>query len=204
MTDDAMKDLVTKHDRVIEQLVASNSQIVNSVEHLVEAQKESNVRQEATNSRLEEISKFLAKQAVFGNKLDNLDRELGDSFKRVHHRVDELESTQKSEKGCNSVRLLTKDVETLQRDSIHTTGQVEENRLMVENLIKVQSSYISGATLKWVVGAALMYIVSFGVYTVKTFSAIEKLEAKREVKLARDLEDTKWLMKIHREERRSK
>jgi len=190
MTDDVMRDLVTKHDTVI-------TSLVSSVEHLVNSQTE-------TNKRLEEISKFLAKQVVFSTKLENLDKELGDSFKRVHNRVDEIDTLQKSDQGCNSVRLLRKDIEVVQRDNIRLVGNIEDHRRMLEHFTTVEASHISGSTLRWVIGFIILYSVSFGGYVVESFNKLDRLEAKVMVQLERDMVDTKWLMKIHREEQRNK
>lgn len=181
-----MRDLVTKHDTVI-------TSLVHSVEHLVSSQTE-------TNKRLEEISKFLAKQAVFSTKLEGMDREIADSFKRVHSRIDELDSTQKSDNGCNSVKLLTKDVESLQRENIRLIGIAEDHRIMLESLIKSEASHIPSSTIRWIAGFIILYSITFGVYVVQSFNKLEKLESSTIVKLDRDMKDTEWLMKVHREE----
>jgi len=187
MTDDAMKDLVSRHDSTI-------TSLVSSVEHLVSSQAE-------TNKRLEEISKFLAKQQVFGTKFDLLNNELTDSFKRVHKRIDKLDETQSSESGCNSVKLLHKDVLSIAKDVTRLIGTTEEHRIRIET---AEKHIIPRSVMTWISGIVIMYTVTFGVYVVKSFNTLEKIEARQEGTLTRDLEDTKWLMKIHREERRSK
>jgi len=207
MTDEAMRELVTKHDTVIEQLVVSNSQIVTSVEHLVEAQKESNERQLATNSRLEEISKFLAKQAVFSTKLETMDREVRESFKRrdeakaesdrrIHARIDEVATTQKSDNGCNSVRLLTKDVEALTREVAKLVNDEVEQRTRVEKLEAARAADVSPTTVKWVVGLIIAYSVMFGTYVVQAINAINNVNTEIASTLSRDIKDTGKLMDV--------
>jgi len=177
MTDDIMRDLVAKHDGVITSLVAS-------VEHLVTSQTE-------TNKRLEEISRFLAKQVVFGNKLEEMDRNLNESFKRVHCRIDEIDSIQKSDKGCNSVRLLTKDVESITKDTTRLLGNVEEHRMNIESIDK---KVIPRVVLMWVVGIGISYSVMFGTYTVQTFNKIDKTNATLTTMIKRDVKDISKLM----------
>jgi len=177
MTDDVMKELVTKHDLTI-------SHLVSSVEHLVQSQT-------VTNERLEEISKFLAKQVVFGSRLDDMDRNVSESFKRVHDRIDEIDTIQKSVKGCNSLRLLTKDVETITKDVTRLVGNNEEHRLRIE---QIDNRAIPKVVLMWIIGIAITYTVMFGTYTVQTFNKIDKVNTKLMTLIERDVEDVRKLM----------
>jgi len=207
MTDDVMKELVTKHDTVIEQLVTSNAHIVTSVEHLVATNKETNKNQLATNNRLEEISKYLAKQAVFNNKLETMDKEVQESFnrrdiaklesdRRIHERIDEVTTVQKSEKGCNSVRLLTKDVESLTREMTRLVGKEEEHRLKVEHLEAQRAADVSPTTAKWAVGLIVAYSIMFGTYVVQSINGLNNTNTKVLSMLNRDMKDTDKLMKL--------
>jgi len=207
MTDDAMKELVTKHDKVIEELVTSNAQIVTSVEHLVETQKEANERQMATNNRLEEISKYLAKQAVFNTKLDMMDKEIRESFqrrdemrvekdKRIHARIGEIESLQKSESGCSSVRLLTKDVEALSSVVSAMVITSKEGITRIEKLESSRAADIAPVTIKWVVGIIVAYSVMFGTYVVQSINGLNTTNTKIASMLARDIKDTDKLMRL--------
>jgi len=207
MTDEVMKDLVSKHDKVIEELVISNTGIVTSVEHLVETQKESNERQLATNNRLEEISKYLAKQAVFSTKLEAMDREIKESFqrrdevrlekdKRIHARIDEVELLQKSENGCNSVRLLTKDTEAITRDVLRLVGTIKEHRLGIEFLEKKSASDIKPSTIRWAIGILVGYSILFGTYIVQSIGGLNSANVEIASMLHRDMEDTSKLMKL--------
>jgi len=206
MTDEAMKDLVSKHDKVIEDLVTSNAKIVASVELLVEAQKESNERQMATNSRLEEISKYLAKQAVFSTKLETMGKEVREGFKRrddvilentrrIHARIDEIENIQKSGDGCNSVRLLTKDVETLNREFVRMSGTETEQRARIEKIETGKAADVSPTTIKWAVGLIIAYSIMFGTYVVQSINTLDRSNTKIISMLTRDMKDTDKLMK---------
>ena len=175
MTDDVMKDLVTKHDATITQLVAS-------VEHLVSSQAE-------TNTQLKDISKYLAKQAVFSTRFDSMDKEFTGSFKRVHRRIDEIDDIQKNESGCNSVRLLTKDIESLTKDTIRLVGLSEDHRMSIEALQKVQSNYPSSGAIRWGVGIVILYAVTFGTYVVQSLNTLANTEVKITALVERDIID---------------
>jgi len=191
MTDDVMKELVTKHDATI-------SHLVSSVEHLVASQT-------VTNERLEEISKFLAKQVVFSTKLETMDKEISDSFKRrdeakvesdrrIHARINEVINTQKSESGCGSVRMLTKDVESIARDVMRLIGNSEEHRINIETLDKKMSSYPSKGAILSVVIVIAGYMVIFGTYVTQTLNGLDKTNAKLTTLIERDIKDVAWLM----------
>jgi predicted nuclease with TOPRIM domain len=181
MTDDIMRDLVTKHDAVI-------TNLVSSVEHLVNSQTE-------TNKRLEEITKFLTKQVVFSSKLESMDKELVDSFKRVHKRIDDLAEIQASSTGCGSVRLLTKDIERISSDIdklVTVITDHETSRIKLESYV---NSFVSPTALKWVGAFIVGYTVTFGTYVVQSFNTITEVNSRLSVKLDRDMADVDMLMK---------
>lgn len=171
MTDETLRDLVTKHDSTINSLVVS-------VEHLVTAQAKTNEQQVETNKRLQEISKYLAKQAVFDSQLATMDRELTESFKRVHQRIDVMEAVQNSDTGCNSVKLLNKDVQSIARDVIRLIGTVEDEKLKVDAVDKAVKTYPSAGTIKWLIGGILVYLVSFGTYVVQSIQALNETDIR--------------------------
>ena len=159
MTDDTMRDLVTKHDLTI-------TQLVTSVEHLVASQTE-------TNKRLEEISKFLAKQVVFSTKLDNMDRELTESFRRVHARIDEMDKIQKSDFGCSSVKLISKDIETMIKSINKLAEHADIQDTKIEAIETYNSGRISSNTIKWGIGLFLPFFIMLSVYYVTSINDIK-------------------------------
>jgi len=187
MTDEIMRELVTKHDAVI-------GNLVTSVEHLVSSQTE-------TNKRLEEISKFLAKQAVFSNKLEMMDKDLIESFKRVHSRIDEIDAIQKSESGCNSMKLLNKDLDSVAKDTTRLIGIVEEHRIEIENISKVQATYPSTNAIRWGIGLLLVYTITFGTYVVQSLNSLTTTDARITTLLERNIVDTGKLMEGRDEQR---
>ena len=177
-----LKDIVLEHKAIIPQLVAS-------VEHLVETQTE-------TNKRLEEISKYLAKQAVFSSKFEDLERNLTESFKRVWGSIESLEDTQKSEKGCNSVRLLTKDTEALAKDTIQLLEVTKAQKDEVSNLKDVVNKYPSSATIRWGIAFVAVWLIGFGTYVVNSINTIANTSSAMSVMLNRDIKDIDVIMHI--------
>ena len=182
-----MKDLLMQHDSAIVQLT-------KSIDHLVQAQSTMSDELKETNKRLEEIMRFLAKQQVFQNKIDTMDRELIESFKRVHKRIDAIEQTQVSDAGCNSVKLLNRDVLALTKEVNRLVGIVEEHRLNIEKIDRVQAGAISPSSIKWFVGLLMPVLIAFGSYVVVTFAKIERTNTELGTLLKRDIKDTARLM----------
>ena len=193
MTDDVMKELVTKHDSVI-------SQLIISVEHSVASQTE-------TNKKLEEISATLSQLLMLTQRIDIMEREIAESFrrrdqekrdsdKRIHARIDEVETLQKSERGCQSVMLLTKDVEANTKEVTRLLGDNEEHRIMIENVEKKIERYPSNKVLISVATVVFGYMVIFGTYVVQTLNKFDTTTAKIGVMLENDIDDIKEVKSI--------
>lgn len=188
MTDDTMKDLVTKHDATI-------TQLVTSVEHLVSSQTE-------TNKRLEDVTTLLSQQLILRQKVEVMEKEIDESFKRrdrekrdsdkrLHARIDEVEEKQKSEKGCQSVMLLTKDVEENTREITRLTGNNEEYRIKIENQDKKIEAYPSSKVIISVSTVVFGYMIIFGTYVVQSLNKFDTTVARMTVMLQNDFDDIK-------------
>ena len=200
MTDNELKELVNKHDAVIGQLVTSNSQIVASIDNLVIAQR-------ASNDRLSEISILLGKQDILSIKLDTMDKDIQESFnrrdvivvdsvKRLHSRIDELERIQKSDSGCSSVKLMSKDIDSNSRDIIKLTGDHEEHRIRVKHLEEHRAADISPITIKWITGMIVAYSITFGTFIVQRLDNTSTEITKISSMLERDMKDTDKIMSL--------
>ena len=171
MTDEALRDLVVKHETSISSLLLVSERLSEDIKNLVSSQHD-------TSKRLEEIAKYLAKQAVFSSKIEDMDKNIAEGFKRrddalyaglkrVHLRLDDIDKVQKSEAGCNSVRLLTKDVE-------HLTKEMETLVLTVSNVATTQSKILSPTALRWILGIVFVASMGFGSYVVRSLGAISQ------------------------------
>ena len=175
MTDDAIKDLVLKHDSEISLLANSIENQSKSIESLVNSNTE-------TNKQLKEISNHLAEQALFDNKLEAMDKELEESFKRVHKRIDDIENIQESTIGCKSVQLLNKDTQSLSKDTIRLVGTLEDAKNELHIAGKRIDELPSPKVLQWIIGLVIVYLVSFGSYVVSSLHT-------NEVKITKITED---------------
>ena len=187
MTEEALRELVLQHDTSIQKFA-------QSIEHLAKAQSTTSQEIKELSKRLEEIMTYLAKQQVFSTKLDAMDRDLVESFKRVHHRIDVIEKTQASDSGCNSVKLLNRDVMALTKEVNRLVGIVEEHRLNIESLDKANAKSVSPNYIRWAGGLLITFLVAFGTYVVQTFNKLEQTDAKISVLLERDIKDVAKLM----------
>lgn len=153
MTESEIKELLLKHDRSIEMLATS-------IEHLVKSQEQTSNDLKETNKRLEEISKLLSKQVVFSEKLNVVEKDARECCKRAHKRIDEIEETQRSDQGCSSVKLVNRDVVALTKEVTRLIGTVEEHRIKIDQVDKLQTKSISPKTLMWAAGLTVFQYIS--------------------------------------------
>ena len=185
------------HESLTTQVLQHDAAIVSltqSIEHLAKAQSRMSEEIKETNKRLEELMRYLTKQQVFTNRLEALDKELEESFKRVHRRIDEVVLTQRSDNGCSSVKLLHKDVEAIAKETKRLVTIIEKHEEKIEeHNAKLQKS-LSPALLRWAGGIIIAYGVTFGVYVFQTLADLQRTNAKITTMLERDMKDTAKLM----------
>ena len=185
------------HESLTSQVLQHDAAIISltqSIEHLAKAQARMSEEIKETNKRLEELMRYLTKQQVFTNRLEALDKELEESFKRVHRRIDEVVHTQRSDNGCASVKLLHKDVEAIAKETKRLVTIIEKHEKKIEeHNAKLQKS-ISPALLRWAGGIVIVYGVTFGVYVFQTLADLQRTNAKITTMLERDMKDTAKLM----------
>lgn len=189
---DDLRETVYRHDKDIDRLVVS-------VDNLVSTQGE-------TNKRLHEISLHLANSAIFSSKLEQMEREITESFKhrdkeqsetfkRMFEKMESIEHIQRSDTGCQSVKLLAKDVNSMSKEHLLVMGTMEEHRIKLEHIDHKFSDTISPVALKWVGGFVIMYSVTFGSYVVNSINKLSSTNVKIVQMLNRDIKDTAKLMK---------
>ena len=133
-----------------------------------------------TQRQLVEYLKNDNKYISLQQKLDTMDRELVESFKRVHDRVDNIDHIQSNDNGCTSVKFLKKDLIITQSSVSSLKDSVKSCQKSVSDLKIQESGVLSSNSLRWAIGMILVYLVSFGTYVVKnitkTNTDIAKLE----------------------------
>ena len=190
---DDLRETVHRHDKDIDRLVIS-------VDNLVHTQGE-------TNKRLEDISNHLVNSAIASNKLEQMEREITDSFKhrdnensktfkQLEEKLEAVEHTQRTDSGCQSVKLLTKDVNSMSKEHLLVMGTLEEHRIKLEHIDHHFTTMISPLTMKWVAGFIIMYSITFGSYVVNSINKLNNTNVKVTQMLTRDIKDTAKLMKL--------
>ena len=190
---DDLRETVHRHDKDIDRLVVS-------VDNLVSTQGE-------TNKRLHEISLHLANSAISSSKLEQMEREITESFKhrdkeqsetfkRFGEKLESIEHIQRSDSGCQSVKLLTKDVNSMSKEHLLVMGTIEKHRIKLERIDHHFTTMISPLTMKWVGGFVIMYSVTFGSYVVNSINKLNSSGVKVAQMLNRDIKDTARLTKL--------
>ena len=216
---DDLTGAVNRHDKDIDRIIGSIdsltytqsqhdkdiSKLVISVGNLVDTQKES-------NKRLEVITEHLANSAIASSKLEQMEREITDSFRQrdrernetnkvFGEKIEAIEHIQRSDAGCQSVKLLAKDVSSMNREHILVMSTLKEHKDKLSNMDKHFTNMVSPATIKWIGGFIIMYSIAFGSYVVSSFSAMDKITVRMEQSLQRDIKDTARLTKLIYEKR---
>ena len=154
-------DKLIEHDNIIKKLVFSVEQLVST--------------QADTNIELKKIATFLAKQAVFSTKLEDLESNLSESSSRLNKRISNIEETQSSVFGCSSVKLVNKDITRLTEDIDKLVVAVGSINTKVESVTHKQAEALSSSTIRWILVFVITYIVGFGVYVSNSINTTNNL-----------------------------
>ena len=157
MMDKDLKEIVLQHDNDIKI-------ITKSIEKVTQ--------------KLEKIAEEIAKQTAVKTKIESMEKEIVDSFRRVHNRIDELYKTQNGDIGCSSVKILRNDIDHMTKEMTRLIGITEEHRLNIDNLNKNFATLIKPATIKWAITLGLGYAISFGAYVVVALGHLNETNAK--------------------------
>jgi len=163
VTDENFKDMVIAHDKDI-------STLATSIETLA-----SNVG--ATNNRLSEVIDIMNQQSVLVERMNNMDHNVTESFKRAWGRLEKLEVMAETN-GCNIARGLDKE-----KDVFTEKIKVINNRL--HDVEINTSTFWSGAAPKWILGLLVSYSITFGTYVV---TSLHKTETVLATYIAKDTE----------------
>jgi len=98
--DDDLKKLVLQNDAILRT-------VVTTMEHLAGAN-------DMTNTKLDKVVDALNSQNILIEKFNNLERELQESFMRVHKKIEAIEHVQATD-GCTPLKLGNKDVKSLEK-----------------------------------------------------------------------------------------
>ena len=142
MSDEDYKDLIITHDKQIDK-------IDNHLDNLAKSVGDLSTSISASNRKMEDFTTMLSQQNVIMEKFANMDKELTDSFKRVHQRIDNIEKMQGGD-GCRAISKLT------------TASSIDSEKLAVANnrISDIEDS------LKWITRLIIGGLVSGAVGTL--------------------------------------
>ena len=169
MTDKTLEDLVTKHDGSINKLLQNIEQLTNAQYGIAEQLKQLYTRVDGTLG-------FLTEQKIILSKIENIEHNIEDSIKRVHKRIDAVENVHSNGIGCESVKLLSKDVISLTKDINRVAKMIESHADSIDFLNRESAGRLSPAVARVAVGFVITYMVSFGAYVVNSINNLWKQE----------------------------
>lgn len=152
MTNEAIRDMVISHDKHIDSLS-------ESIRSLIATQKEG-------NAKIDRLVEEISKQNVLIERVNNMDRELTESFKRVHTRLDKIEDTKDGD-GCNALKIQKTVLTDVHNE---TVGLSTRMKSVEDNLPKK----VSWSIVQWIVAIMVGYSISFGTYIVTSIQDLEK------------------------------
>ena len=144
MTDENYKDMVIEHDKHLDVLSGSISNLSTSME--------------SSNQKLDTVIDALTHQNVIIERMNNMDVNISESFNRAWKRLDKLEDIDKND-GCEAAKLLKKDTEAIV-DKVRFSSK----RITALETVNGLTDSISAGTVKWVAGLLLFYSIIFGTY----------------------------------------
>jgi chaperonin cofactor prefoldin len=167
MTDDILRDMVITHDKKLDKVDMHLESLAVSVDTLA-----NNIQ--ASSRKMEDFTTMLSQQNLLMEKFANMDKELGDSFKRVHDRVDKIENIQ-DDKGCVALLNHHGHVELLAEKIIVANKRIDKLEQRKTCPIEAHLNSLKGTTervenledsLKWITRLTIGGLVSGAIGTM--------------------------------------
>jgi len=117
-----------------------------------------------TNNKLDKVVEALGMQSVIIERLNNMDNNIADSFKRRDERLNKLEDMQVI--GCSPLKVSEENVKSLGR-SVDTLRIAIEKGLgrsdaRVDSIETKIGTFISGAVVRWAIGITVTVMLVLG------------------------------------------
>lgn len=152
--------MVISHDKDIETLAGS-------IEHLA-----LNVGE--TNHKLDNVIDVITQQNVLVERINNLDTNVAESFKRAWKRLESLETTAATG-GCSIAKTATA-ANNLLDEKLKVVGKrISENTDNVKVLNGKVDNTITSTVVRWVMGLLVFYSIAFGTYVVSSIHETDTL-----------------------------
>lgn len=164
--------MVISHDKDIETLAGS-------IEHLA-----LNVGE--TNHKLDNVIDVITQQNVLVERINNLDTNVAESFKRAWKRLESLETTAATG-GCSIAKTATATNDLLDERLKVVSKSISDNTENVKVLNTKVENTVPSTVVRWVMGLLVFYSVAFGTYIV---SSIHETDTIVSTYIAKDAQNS--------------
>ena len=154
----SIRDMVISHDKVLDSLSESIRTLATTASN--------------TNVKLDKVVDKLSEQNVLIERMNNMDKDLNESFNRVYGRLDKIESAKDGD-GCNALKA---------QNSALTDVNLRLRRIdtKVEAIDKEFPEKVSWSAVKWFTGLTFGSFILFNVYIVTSIQDLETHNASHE------------------------
>ena len=153
MTDDQYKDMVIDHDKHIDTLAGSIENLAINVSD--------------TNSKLGDVIEVMSHQTVLVERMNNMDNNVSESFKRAWGRLEKLE-VMVDTNGCNIAKGLAVESNAFKDKLVVVNKRIKGTEESVTKLSDKLNETVTGNVIRWALGLLIVYSVTFGTYVVQS------------------------------------
>ena len=140
--------MVIQHDKHIDSLASSIGSLASNVQD--------------TNNKLGDVIDVLAQQNVLVERINNLDSNVAESFKRAWGRLGKLED-ESANGGCDAAKALHKEKASITEKIDASNCRIKDLEVDVKD---ISSDVVGSSTIRWALGLLIFYSITFGVYVV--------------------------------------
>ena len=154
----SIRDMVISHDKVLDSLSESIRTLATTASN--------------TNAKLDKVVDKLSEQNVLIERMNNMDKDLNESFNRVYGRLDKIESAKDGD-GCNALKA---------QNSAITDVNLRLRRIdtKVESVESELPKKVNWDVVKWFIVITISYSATFATYIVTSIQDLEKHDITHE------------------------
>ena len=153
MHEDYYRKMVIDHEKHLETLTSSVSHLTNIVG--------------STNSKLDDVIAVITQQNVLVERMNNLDNNVADAFKREGGRIDRLEQVS-GDSGCSLAKKLCSSYEVLDEKLKVANKRIDTTNVSVKTVDTKVEGTVSSNVVRWALSLLMVYSIGFGTYVVSS------------------------------------
>lgn len=139
--------------------IATHDRHIDTLSHAIEDLAATNG---VTNTKIDKLIDAIGTQNVLIEKVNNMDRNISDSFKRRDERITALENVQDNT-GCRKVLLAAEITKSVARSVDRLREDIQDVKLEMESRIytveEKTSTFVSGNVVRWALGIMLTVVL---------------------------------------------